>query len=320
MENCDSPVRRLSKKRGYSSSMLAHFLVLHLIANFSLGSTKHGYTIEGIVDALKAAEAQAPVLKFDYSYEAVKEVAVDGSIKSRINIQATFARDIASGRFYEDRVTTLNDIVTGEIKNDPGDIVAFNGERMVHLERVKDHGQLRARIMRGRNEALLKFPNNPHLYYIRGYSGRLYSEWLDRKTSEFEIKSVEKQPNGNTIVELNGTVSSGRFIVSLQLCPELSYLPVKFTFTRVKDDVKGIEFSLKDFAELGDGSFYPETVVLGGDGVEPWGAFKIENISTEPIPKEFFEPEIPANTHVTDHILHVSYSTDDAANSGKSNK
>ena len=49
------------------------------------------YTMDNIVAALEAAEAQAPVLKFEYSYERATQYNKNGSVQVKTHIEARFA-------------------------------------------------------------------------------------------------------------------------------------------------------------------------------------------------------------------------------------
>jgi hypothetical protein len=270
------------------------------------------YTIDNIVAALKAAEAQAPTLKVDYTTERVGETNTEGSAMTRLSAHATFARDKVNGCLYYDTISaTLRDVRSGETQTDPGALIAFDGKATLHLERTLDKGRMRATILPGRHDELLKLNGNPHTMYIRGYSGRLFSEWLLLETSKFGVTGSERQADGAMIVKLEGTVGSGFARVSLWLCPERSFLPTRFALVRAKDGVKGMEYSLGDFVKLADGSYYPQKVTLGSDAA-PWGHIEVSHISTDPLPEGFFRPKIPPNTHVTDHILKLAYTTDDA--------
>ena len=171
-------------------------------------------------------------------------------------------------------------------------------------------------IFPGRYADFLKLPNTPHDTFIRGYSGVPYSKMLSSPNSDFRVLGCEMQADGLTLVKVGGTVSKGIVEITLWLCPERSFLPIKFVAVRTRDNRKMIEYSTSDFAPLTDGSYYPQKVVLGSDGASPWGHIEIRNTSTEPLPAEFFRPNMPPNTHVTDHVLKVSYTTNDAADVG----
>jgi hypothetical protein len=301
---------RTHSDKAYTLFQLGMMMVFtfHFIIGYGFASESQEYTLNRIVAGLEVVEAQVPSLQFDYSSERVVRLSARGSVKTTKCIKGTCAHDNINGYLFLDQKEVIRDMDTGEEQIDPGWQVGFDGKATSRLMRTPDEKeQMRGIIYQGRYAKLLDRRNTPHNGYIRGYSGIPYSKIISEPGNEFRVLGTEKQADGLTVVKLSGTFSNGAGEVTLWICPERSFLPLKFILVRTSNKTKMVEYGTSDFLKLADGSYYPQKIVEGNSVAPPFNAMKIFNISIDSLPQEFFRVKMPPNTHVMDHLNRTSY-------------
>jgi hypothetical protein len=292
------------------------WLTILLTASNLLVASQTTHAVEEIADALLASEAQFSNLKLTYS---INRPGVDKYEGKRAITRATFARKMPEGWLYLDRKGEILDPVTNQSKVDPGDLTVFNRKTTLHLYRESDSSapvsQMRAVIFPGREERLGKnFVDTPYKY-VYSY-GAPYGEII-KKSNDIKIVSQSEEVNGYKAIKLVGTVFSGVATMTLWLCPEMNFLPLKVQFVRHKDNRIMQGYSTSDFVKLPNGLFFPKKITFGDPNSSAhWTTMTISDISIDPIPEEFFQPSLPPNTHVTDHVLSIAYTTTDADDLG----
>lgn len=307
--------------------LLAVFILLIIsffTANIAMG-TQSSYSVEEIADALLAAEAQFENLRFDY----IEDFPASGNgykPGQRVIARGVFARNLPKGWLYLDCNVSLLEISTGQLKVQSDDLTIFNGETTLILDRNTDRdpkdpnskGRSRAIIVPGRAERLLDVTADAPHYKIWCFGKTSFGEILKKEDSNIKIINQAEYINGFRAIKLEGTLSQGRATMTLCVCPDLNFLPLKVCLIRHEDNALLTNRLTSDFIKLPNGMFYPQKVTLG-DANSPSGYITISNISIDPIPEEFFRPVLPPNTHVTDHVIKLSYTTGDAVDFGLAN-
>lgn len=290
-------------------------LAILLSAANVYASAQRSYTVEGVAEALLAAEAQFSNLRLEYT---INGPAVGKNKGKRSIVKGTFARKMPEEWLYLDVKGTILDPVTHESKDYPSDLMVFNGKTTLHFYTESyssaSEGHKRAVIFVGRKQRLINKCKNTPDRYVWGYGGP-YAEII-RKSNDIKIVNQFEKVDGHTCLKLVGTVFNSAANMTLWVCPELNFLPLKVQFFRHKDKI-GFSYSTSDFVKLPNGLFYPQKITFGDPSSTGWWiTMSVSDISIDPIPEEFFRPTIPLNTHVTDHVIGLSYTTGDAVDFG----
>jgi len=150
----------------------------------------------------------------------------------------------------------------------------------------------------------------PHPYhYVWGVNYKnKFTDLLNDPKGMAKIQG-EKIVNGLKTIKIDFKMADGDLDCQLWLLPEKNYLPLKFINFLTSDGSRVQETHYSEFKELSGGIWYPMNISLYYRHVEKPVTIKTEEIDNSPLTKEDFEFELPAFTHVTDHIIGTSYLT-----------
>lgn len=279
------------------------------------------FTADQISDALLAAEAQYATLKLSYTIDYPGIDTVNGHYvqnpKVRQITQATYARkSVGNCVYYDQRGYTEDTIANVKIEH-PGNLRSYDGNITITLDRTIDStkggGLMRAAIYGGRDDRQFTSLNTPDSYVWR-YGGASYGELVrecsENKTAHVEVTQIE----GNEAICISGKVLGGKLDMTLWVCPQLGFLPMRAKLMRGVDKDRTLDYRVKSVLRLGDGLYYPKEIEFVGTDGKAWASFIVSEASVDDIPQSLFRPAIPANTHVTDNVMHISYVTKENQN------
>jgi len=282
-------------------------------ANNAIVCAKPNCTVEDISEALLAAYSQFDQLRYEYVQERT-------DLKDNVPVQSitrgTFAQRNPEGWVYRDQQSEVVYPTTGESKSYPGILEAFDGQRTLHLNRnVESDAPKQAKIVVG-PEGFIKKPHGMPHNYVWSFGRTPYGEIINKYKDSVKIIEQTSEVNGRKAIKLSGVVFDGRATMTIWVCPELNFLPLRVHFVRHSDNRVTTYYDTSDFIKLPNGLYYPQKLTYLDSDSKPYSTWSMSNISLEPLPVEFFRPPLPLNTHVTDNILKISYNTSDAMDIG----
>ncbi len=294
------------------------FLVLAPAARGPGSSTdEQPYLLQKIGEALLAYEAAFDDLKYSYVSDMP---ALPGADARRRTAFGVFAHSKKEGRvLFDIKPCKLRD--SGPVVDEArGSMGAFDGEKTVSLDRdyasTDSRGLMRAAIIPKYDDALFKSTRHicPH-NYVFGY-GDSFGNLLASEKNNIRLESAAEEISGRRAVKLQGKVFKGAGMMTLWLCPELDFLPLRAKFVRCKDNKVMIDYETSEFSRLKNGLYFPGKITIHGWDPNYEATMTMSEVSIDALPPEFFRPELPPNTHVTDHALNISYTTSEAAELG----
>lgn len=272
------------------------------------------YSKADISDALLAYEAAFSDFKYSYiSNMPGRENDADPRITSGLYAQSNDSGSV----LFDIKPCELDGKEIKVIEN-AGSLGAFDGKTTVSLDRdyasQDKNGLMRAVILPSYDERLFNSTKQlcPHNYVF--WYGESFSKMI--LSDDVAIEGEEDVISDHKTIKLSGAVFNGKGKMTLWLCPEFNFLPVRAKFVRNNDNKVMIDYKLSNFVKIDNGLYFPQKITIHGWDPGYEGIMTMEDMSTKPLPKDFFHPEIPPNTHVTDHLLKVSYTTSDAADMG----
>ena len=284
------------------------FLIVLFITINTAISSQMSYTIKEISEAMLASEAQYSNIKLNYTANLPD---IQDATKRNIT-KITFAQKMAEGWLYLDR----QDLIEGDSidqNKEEGDLTVFNGENTLYLLKESEPNAIqRAAIYPGREERLIKNFNNTPQNIIWGY-GYPYAKIITDPNNKFDIVSQSEEINGHRVIKLSGTAFNGNGTLTLWICPQLNFMPLKTQAVRNKDQ-NAITRSFSDFVRLSNGLFYPQKITLWDPNSLYSATMEMTDISIDPIPESFFRPSLPPNTQVSDLVNGIVYTTTAANN------
>jgi hypothetical protein len=280
-------------------------------ADSCLWGDPNSYTAGQIAEALLAVEAKFTDIKIEYT---LSSSSLKSSNSEQTKTQFVFARKMPEGWMYLSNRPFSQEMGKTESLADISTLVIYNGTTTLQYYNKSDStvqsGQRRVEIFPGRNDRLMKhFVNNVHMS-IWGF-GDSYGNII--KENNFNVVDQIAVLRGYRTVKLAGSFSKGNGQMTLWICPELNFLPIKVEMIRLSDKTDTIR-TLSDFIKLSNGLYYPRKVVFNDPNSKYWAEMAISYISIEPLAQDFFKPVLIDNTHVSDHVIHRSYTTSDVAN------
>lgn len=290
----------------------------------SLGGVSTGQTItfttEQIADALLAAKEQYSTLKISYSSDFPGLETNNGRAIQNPKIRkvtlGTYAQQLSNNRVYIDRSGYIENTVTNSRTTVAGELASCDGALTVTLDRnispQDSRQQMRAAIYGGKVDRAFKSLNTPE-DFAWGYGqpyGVLVKECCDNKTAQLSITQLD----GMDVVRVSGKVFGGKAGMTLWISPERGFLPIRARFTNDADHRVMIDYRVKDTMSVGEGLYYPKNIEFVDNDGKPWATFVIKEASIKDIPQAFFRPSLPANTHVTDNVMRISYVTKENQN------
>lgn len=305
--------KSLGRCRGISRRRLLVVCMSVLFMLPGMSAMASSYTVEELAEGMLAAEAQFTDIVVKFVCD-IPIYASEGQRKRGV-IRGTYARKMPEGWEYrktcrrtEDRAEPLVD-----------EVAAFDGKVTVWLNQRGDgRGRKEATISPGfKREQFSGYGLDPHHYTWYVNSRISFEELLRREDSEFVIEEVEEDVGGLKTVKVQGTVFKGTASMSLWICPERSFLAIKTRLVFNRNRKRILERSLSDLVQLPNGMWYPKRIEYGKPTLQADAfAYTVEEISVAPLPQEFFRPAIPPNTHVTDHVAQLSYTTQEGDSLG----
>ena len=299
----------MTKIKSFAFTLLCSSLiiVLSIVTPYTSASeNKSSYTLDEIVQGLLASQAGFSTL--EYEYEMANEKA--GKDIRKVN-QGKIARVDLEGFYFHDDMSYSENTKTKGITKDNGYIVAFDGKNTFKLERQEK--QTRAVIAPGKLDFAQKDSLQNPANYLWEYI-RPFSELLADANNQFQIVG-EESINGINTVKITG-VFKNKVPMSLWFSPQYNFLPLKVRAVLDPDRNKISEYYLSELFKLPNGMFFPQTITFIVPDSGTWQTIKFKKISIAPIPEDIFRPKAPIGTHVTDHLLKVSYTVGDAADAG----
>jgi len=260
------------------------------------------YDIKTITTIMDAYEKQIDSIKLKYSYETY----VIDKKGNRDFAKGSFAQKKSEGCILLDEIKQKGKRWDND-KEPTGIVRSYNGKVTRYLEHEKNsHDYHMAALYENHNPKLYKTIQNPYYRVWRINYKNKFTDLLNKPNSIAKIQG-EELVDGLKTIKINFKSKENFFDGYLWLLPEKNYLPIKFKCYRTTDGSKISEMHWSEFKEFTGGIWYPMNIKLYlGDVNEPV-TFKIEEMDISPLTKEDFDFNFPAFTHVTDHILGVSY-------------
>ena len=275
------------------------------------------YSLQKISEALLAYEAAFDNLNYSYISDMPGLTAADAP---RRIASGAFAHAKKEGRVFFDIKPCKLENSHPVIDHARGSMGAFDGEQTVSLDRdyasTDSRGLMRAAILPKYDDTLFKTTNHicPH-NYVFGY-GDSFGKLIASEKNEIKMESANEIVSGRRTVKLQGKVFQGAGTMTLWVCPELDFLPLRAKFVRSKDNKVMIDYKTSEFARLKNGLHFPGKITIHGWDPNYEATMTMSEVSIDPLPLEFFRPELPPNTHVSDLVLNTSYTTSQAADLG----
>jgi len=282
------------------------------------------YTVDSIAEALLTAEARFTNLRIDYIETKKGYNKPDDPVRV---VEAVYAQkmldnqDTPTRLRYHDRKVTYIDPNTKKTTYEDM-LVSFDGTATTILYRkspymgTEPNSTMKGYIISGYDSnqfsGLDLDPHNLIWYHARRGLGEILK---DSRTTAYIERQSEVLDGISTVKVVSTQVYPNKksLTIKLWVSPERGFLPLKRQLMQTGGRFYS-ETALYDLVQLPNGMWYPKTIRSPAD---PPGApnfvytttYNISNISIEPIPKEFFTPEFPPNTHVIDDITKTSYTT-----------
>ncbi|MBN2267303.1 MAG: hypothetical protein JW725_03100 [Candidatus Babeliaceae bacterium] len=296
----------------YKSKSNLFILLVILVLSFVYqvkSEVAQSYSKEDISIILKSAEQQFPNISFDYTSQMKLP---NGREYEKRTITGHVAKTSQGYIFNEEQRVYTNSTQQTQ-KEEPGYIFAYNGDRIFQLDRQTDENRHNSMMHASIHEdkktiapILSRLPDA----YIWKFGEVYFSDLLVDDEYGMEIVSNQEQLNGESAVLLEGNAGDGLKLL-LWLSSEKNFMPLRVKMIREKDNY-AIDLNYGNYVKMSNGLYYPQRVFwIGPDGAVS-NEISIENISIAPIPDELFTPEAPPNTHITDHLLKIAYTTESA--------
>ncbi len=261
--------------------------------------------INDVAEVLLASEAQMPDIKIKYTYTSYN---TNNPETNKQIISGLYACKKAEGLIMVDSsLTIFNE--TGDIKRFQDGCVSFNGKATFWLNREKRTADIMmASISSGYIQNMVEnnTHDNPDWLIWKLNSLYSFSDLLKGNSANLKITG-EETINALKTVKIEGNVFENAGYLSLWICPDRDFLPIKLQLTSKKNGGAVIR-ELRDLFQLENGRWYPRKIIIGP---EKYGwCMTVDEIDTQTIPNEYFTLKFPPNTHVTDHILGATYMID----------
>ena len=294
------------------------YLVILILTALCIGYKVQAseFTIEDIAEGLISSQSQFNDIKITFSTdEAIKDS--NGKIE-RFITNSIYANKKSEGCEYLETKTRIIDKLNSKDELIKNQLVSYNGERTLWLDKREDErGLKRAAIYAGKKEEYFPgYITNPSQYIWNWSSSTSYYDLLKDKKSIFQVIGQE-EINGINCIQIKGSILDGAGTMTLWISPIYNFIPIKMRLIRNKDNRLIDERITSDFKKLPDNSWFPMKIQFGNPSAE-WSKCYcyIETISLDKIDKNIFSPALPLDTHVTDYVLKLSYTTSDAADAG----
>lgn len=189
-------------------------------------------------------------------------------------------------------------------------LASFNGKNTIRLDKRPTatkpaRGTIRPGYQAADFPLVYRSPNKQIWYYGSTH----LTELLTQDPNNFKVEDTAAPVGDLQTIMLTGDHFEGKLTIKSWVCPERSFLPVKFQAIRNEDQRILSEQVLSKFVELPGGLWYPRQIRTGPADPNYASVYTITEISTEPIPDKLFSPNFPPNTHVVDYVNKVSYTT-----------
>jgi len=257
--------------------------------------------INDIADVLEASESQLPDIKIKYTFTYYG--SDNGKDMFKVMDFGTYACKKPEGLIMIDKAQNKFD-TTGN-SNVISDLCAsFNGKTTYYLNRKKrTHGIMMANIEPGYTQTLIDEIDNPDWSIWR--IGRTHiSDLLKKYSAKIQTVTEENFQDIKT-VKLQCDINDNSTGFTLWISPEKDFLPIKYQLFEKESGRIFLERTLHDIFQLDNGRWYPRKIITG-EGKYAL-CMTVDEIDTNTIPSEFFTLEFPPNTHVTDHIVGITY-------------
>ena len=261
------------------------------------------YDIKTITTIMDAYEKQLDSIKLEYTYTFPLDE--EGN---REFVKGTFAQKLSEGCVLLDERKQ-----TGKTWDDDTDstgiVRSYNGQITRYFEHEKnEHDYHVGALQKNHNPTWYKTIENPYYRFYRINHNSKLTDLLNDPNQMAKILGEESIDGFKTIkISLNRAKS--RHIGYVWLLPEKNYLPIQYKITRTADGSTYWQINWSEFKECAGAIWFPGRMDLSfGDVSEPT-TITVDEMDISPLTQKDFEFKFPAFTHITDHLLGMSYLT-----------
>jgi len=263
------------------------------------------YDIKTITTIMDAYEKQIDSIKLEYTYTYPHPHDEQGN---RSFTKGTFAQKKSEGYVLLDE--RMQKGKTWDSDKAPTGIVrSYDGQITRYLEHEKNkHGYHMAALYENHNPKLYKTIYNPYYRFYRVNSKTKFTDLLNDPDAMAKIEG-EELVDGSKTIKISLKRKEDPFDSYVWLLPEKNYLPIKYQKVRPTDGSIFWQMDWSEFKELAGGIWFPGKIEHCFEGVSEPTTLKVEEVDISPLTKEDFKFKFPAFTHVTDHLIGMSYLT-----------
>jgi hypothetical protein len=263
-------------------------------------------TVDSAAEGLSASQAVFTNLRFEYVSQWKIRLNNGSDVIHRV--EGTYAQKFPGALRYRELKFSRIDIGNGDVNILVDGWAGYDGNATYILDRMVRTGKpKRGYIRPGYDPNQFTIIGFDPLSNIWNQGKRSLASFVRENKGTFLTEQEKEIMEGVSTVKLVGNFADGKLAMKLWLSPEHNSLPMKRQIFNNKDGKLMSETVLSNLVQLPNGLWFPQSIRSGSPDPE-WAIYQeISKISIDPIPEDFFTPDFPAGTDVSDEVLGINY-------------